>query len=139
MMETLTLGTSVRSPPPTCRDKQLTVVPQAAENLVGYSSSQPAIFKTAQLTPIKDLKLLVKDHPVGGPPRSHKRRVHSVAKSLPRVAFPQSIAKNAVTILVNLSADPEVLEALATDDAFVESVLTRLLVRARPLRPFPRR
>jgi hypothetical protein len=46
------------------------------------------------------------------------------------VAFPQPIAKNAVTILVNLSADPEVLRALATDDAFVESVLTRLLVRA---------
>ncbi len=46
------------------------------------------------------------------------------------VAFPQPIAKNAVTILVNLSADPEVLQALATDDAFVQSVLTRLLVRA---------
>jgi hypothetical protein len=55
------------------------------------------------------------------------------------VAFPQPIAKNAVTILVNLSADPEVLEALATDDAFVESVLSRLLVRALAPRHFPRR
>ena len=49
------------------------------------------------------------------------------------VAFPQPIAKNAVTILVNLSADPEILEALATDNAFVESVLTRLLVRCPEL------
>ncbi len=36
----------------------------AAENLVGYSSSQPSIFKTEELKPIKHLKLLVRDHPV---------------------------------------------------------------------------
>ncbi|KAI4115322.1 MAG: hypothetical protein LQ341_007742 [Variospora aurantia] len=36
----------------------------AAENLVPYSKTQPSIFKNGQLTPIKDLKLLVKDYAV---------------------------------------------------------------------------
>jgi len=36
----------------------------AVENLVPYSVSQPAIFKTNQLLPIKDLKLLVRDYKV---------------------------------------------------------------------------
>lgn len=45
-------------------DLGLMVVSTAAENLVGYSSSQPSIFKTGQLTPVKDLKLLVKDYSV---------------------------------------------------------------------------
>jgi hypothetical protein len=36
----------------------------AVENLVPYSLSQPAIFKTNQLLPIKDLKLLVRDYKV---------------------------------------------------------------------------
>lgn len=31
---------------------------------MGYSSAQPAIFKTGQLMPVKDLKLLVKDYAV---------------------------------------------------------------------------
>lgn len=36
----------------------------ATENLVVYSKTQPQIFKTGQLTPIKDLKVLVKDYAV---------------------------------------------------------------------------
>jgi hypothetical protein len=36
----------------------------AVENLVPYSLSQPSIFKTNQLLPIKDLKLLVRDYKV---------------------------------------------------------------------------
>jgi hypothetical protein len=37
----------------------------AVENLVPFSLSQPAIFKTNELLPIKDLKLLVRDYEVG--------------------------------------------------------------------------
>lgn len=36
----------------------------AAENLLPYSKTQPVIFKVAQLRPVKDLKLLVKDYAV---------------------------------------------------------------------------
>lgn len=36
----------------------------AAEHLVSFSKTQPSIFKTAQSTPVKDLKLLVKDYTV---------------------------------------------------------------------------
>lgn len=36
----------------------------ALENLVPYSTEEPSIFKADQFTPIKNLKLLVKDHPV---------------------------------------------------------------------------
>ena len=36
----------------------------AAENLVPYSLSEPAIFKAEKLTPVKHLKFLVRDHPV---------------------------------------------------------------------------
>ncbi|KAF1983610.1 DUF383-domain-containing protein [Aulographum hederae CBS 113979] len=72
----------------------------AAENLVGYSTAQPSIFKAQQLTPVKDLKLLVKDYP--------------------------PIAKNALTILINISHDQEVLKSLATDDAYLESLLARI-------------
>ncbi|KAF2398394.1 DNA-binding protein HGH1 [Trichodelitschia bisporula] len=72
----------------------------AAENLVGYSLSQPALFKTGQLTPIQDLKLLVRDYPL--------------------------IAKNALDMLINLSDDPEVLGHLAKDDKFLETLLLRI-------------
>jgi len=37
----------------------------AAEHLVGYSKAQPEIFKISHLGPIQDLKLLVRDYPVG--------------------------------------------------------------------------
>ncbi|KAL8762914.1 MAG: hypothetical protein Q9194_007459, partial [Teloschistes cf. exilis] len=72
----------------------------AVENLVPYSKTQPSIFKTAQLTPIKDLKLLVKDYP--------------------------PIAKNVLTILINISTDPEILKSLAEDDALLESIFIRV-------------
>ncbi|KAI9770201.1 MAG: hypothetical protein M1835_006592 [Candelina submexicana] len=77
-----------------------TVRTPACENLVGYSTSEPSIFKSGRLTPIKDLKLLVKDY--------------------------AQIAKNALIILVNLSDDQEVLQHLAKDDAFLESLLLRI-------------
>jgi hypothetical protein len=38
--------------------------PTACANLVGFSSS-PAVFKANQLLPVSDLKLLVRDYPVG--------------------------------------------------------------------------
>ncbi|RFU34046.1 hypothetical protein B7463_g2317, partial [Scytalidium lignicola] len=72
----------------------------AVENLVPYSTSQPAIFKTNQLLPIKDLKLLVRDY--------------------------KQIAKNAITILINLSSDREILETLSSDTDFLQTLLTRL-------------
>lgn len=60
------------------------------------------LFKRNQLEPVKDLKLLVKDY--------------------------APIAKNALTILINISADPEVLKDIAKDDAFLELLLSRITV-----------
>ncbi|KAL8931269.1 MAG: hypothetical protein Q9211_007096 [Gyalolechia sp. 1 TL-2023] len=79
------------------------VSPTAAENLVSYSKTQPTIFKTGQLTPVKDLKLLVKDYP--------------------------PIANNALIILINIATDPEILKSLAEDDVFLETILGRVTVR----------
>lgn len=76
--------------------------PAACENLVGYSKAQPALFKANQLEPIKDLKLLARDY--------------------------QPIAHNALTILINLSPDEEILKSLAEDDEFVEALLSRITV-----------
>ncbi|KAN0106167.1 DNA-binding protein-like protein HGH1 [Hyaloscypha variabilis] len=78
----------------------------AVENLVPYSLSQPAIFKTNQLLPIKDLKLLVRDY--------------------------KQIAKDALTILINLSADREILQNLASDKEFVRTILNRITNPAEP-------
>ncbi|KAI9726183.1 MAG: hypothetical protein M1828_001856 [Chrysothrix sp. TS-e1954] len=78
----------------------------AIENLVGYSKAQPSIFKTDQLTPVKDLKLLVKDYP--------------------------AIAKNVLTILINIAEDREVLESLAKDDAFLETLMLRITDEKEP-------
>ncbi|KAK3069725.1 Protein hgh1 [Teratosphaeriaceae sp. CCFEE 6253] len=72
----------------------------ATENLVGYSTTQPSLFKRNQLEPVRDLKLLIKDY--------------------------VPIAKNALTILVNISEDGEVLKSLAEDDAFLEQLLKRV-------------
>ena len=74
----------------------------AAENLVGYSTAQPSLFKRNQLEPVRDLKLLIKDY--------------------------TPIAKNALTILINISEDAEVLKSLAEDDAFLETLLRRVTV-----------
>lgn len=70
--------------------------------MVGYSTAQPSLFKRNQLEPVRDLKLLIKDY--------------------------AQIAKNALTILVNISDDDEVLKNLAEDDAFLESLLPRVTV-----------
>ncbi len=40
----------------------------------------------------------------------------------------QPIAKNALTILINLSSDEEVLRNLAEDDQFLETILVKLTV-----------
>ncbi|KAH7088339.1 hypothetical protein FB567DRAFT_591744 [Paraphoma chrysanthemicola] len=72
----------------------------AAEHLVGYSQSHVTLFKRNQLEPIKDLKLLVKDY--------------------------APIAKNALTILINISSDTEVCKSLAKDDALLETLLSRI-------------
>ncbi|KAG5658390.1 hypothetical protein KAF25_010571 [Fusarium avenaceum] len=65
----------------------------AAENLVPYSLAEPNVFKAEKLQPIKHLSFLVRDHP--------------------------KIAEHAITMLVNLSSDKEVLEFLATDEKFL--------------------
>ncbi|KAJ5961100.1 uncharacterized protein N7479_008250 [Penicillium vulpinum] len=71
----------------------------ACENLVGFSTAQPDLFKRHQLLPVRDLKLLVRDY-------------------IP-------IAKNALTILINLSSDEEILKLLAEDE-FIEDLLAKL-------------
>lgn len=50
------------------------VISIAAENLVPYSKNFPSIFKRDQLTPVKDLKLLIKDYAVcEKPARPHSK------------------------------------------------------------------
>ena len=46
-------------------------------------------------------------------------------------SFEKPIAKNAITILINLSADEEVLASLAEDDTFIETLLVKLTVSYR--------
>lgn len=41
----------------------------------------------------------------------------------------QQIAQHALTILVNLAADGEILENLATDDKFLSVIFARIVVR----------
>ena len=72
------------------------------EHIVGYSQAQLSVFKQNELEPVKDLKLLIKDY--------------------------APIAKNAYTILINISSDREVLKSLAQDDAFLEALLARITV-----------
>ncbi|KAE8306890.1 hypothetical protein BDV41DRAFT_89212 [Aspergillus transmontanensis] len=72
----------------------------ACENLLGFSIAQPNLFKRHQLLPVRDLKLLVRDY--------------------------TPIAKNALTMLINLSADQDVLANLADDDAFLETLFTKV-------------
>ena len=94
----------------------------ACEHLVQYSKTGPSIFKAADLTPIKDLKLLVKDYSVCTcmPPKRAR---------LSDACGRQPIAKNALTILVNISNDHDVLRSLATDDVLLETLLLRMMVR----------
>ncbi|KAG6003168.1 hypothetical protein E4U21_002282 [Claviceps maximensis] len=78
----------------------------ATENLVPYSTAEPAIFKSDNLKPIKHLKLLVRDHP--------------------------KIAEHVLTILINLSGDPGVLKDLASDDAFIGLILDHIVGQKEP-------
>ncbi|KAI0117225.1 DUF383-domain-containing protein [Daldinia grandis] len=78
----------------------------ATEHLVPYSTSQLGIFKADSFKPIKNLKLLVKDHP--------------------------KIAEHVITILINLAADREILESLATDDKFLDEVLRQIIIPTEP-------
>ncbi|PBP24002.1 DNA-binding protein HGH1, partial [Diplocarpon rosae] len=78
----------------------------AVENLVPYSVTQPAIFKTNELLPVKDLKLLVRDY--------------------------EKIARDATTILINLTADQDILEYLASDHDFVKILLGRVTNPSEP-------
>ncbi|KAL5594717.1 hypothetical protein BROUX41_001632 [Berkeleyomyces rouxiae] len=78
----------------------------AVENLVPYSLSQPEIFKVNDCQPLKFLKILTRDK--------------------------LEISEHAVTILVNLSGEEDVLKNLATDEAFVNSVLQRIVMVEEP-------
>jgi hypothetical protein len=87
------------TPPPPCDTANIVT---AADHVVGYSQTNLPLFKRNQLEPVKDLKLLVRDY--------------------------APIAKNALTILINISSDTEVLKSLAKDDEFLESLLSRITV-----------
>ena len=50
--------------------------------------------------------------------------------NVPLTLVGQPIARNALTILVNIAGDGDVLHNLATDDAFVETLLSRVTVMA---------
>ncbi|KAI0017259.1 DUF383-domain-containing protein [Xylariomycetidae sp. FL0641] len=78
----------------------------AAEHLVPYSTSEPAIFKTDNLKPVKNLKLLIRDNP--------------------------KIAEHIITMLINLSAERDVLENLATDDKFLTEVFRQVVIPTEP-------
>ncbi|KAJ4389981.1 Protein hgh1 [Gnomoniopsis smithogilvyi] len=78
----------------------------AIENLVPFSSSEPAIFKANDLLPVRNLKVLVQDRP--------------------------QIAQHALTILVNLAADGDVLKALASDDRFLDVIFARISSSSEP-------
>ncbi|KAH8163889.1 hypothetical protein CIB48_g4347 [Xylaria polymorpha] len=86
------------------RNPQVRVI--AAEHLVPYSISQPNIFKADNLKPIHNLKLLIKDLP--------------------------NTAEHIITILINLSADSEILENLASDDKFISEILRQIIIPTEP-------
>lgn len=78
----------------------------ATEHLVSYSLSQPAIFKVNNLEPITGLKILVADHP--------------------------KIAEHALSILINLTGDIDVLKEVASDERFLDLIFILLI---RPEEP----
>ncbi|PHH78653.1 hypothetical protein CDD80_6545 [Ophiocordyceps camponoti-rufipedis] len=78
----------------------------ATENLVPYSTAEPSIFRADSLKPIRNLKLLVRDHP--------------------------KIAEHVLTILINLSGDAVVLEDLARDERLLELLFFRLVDQQEP-------
>ncbi|KAI1779748.1 hypothetical protein F4818DRAFT_437053 [Hypoxylon cercidicola] len=78
----------------------------STEHLVPYSISQPGIFKADNLKPVKNLKLLIKDHP--------------------------KIAEHVISILINISADQDILESLATDEKFLNEILRQIIIPTEP-------
>ncbi|KAK4456696.1 protein HGH1 [Cladorrhinum samala] len=78
----------------------------ALENLVPYSLSQPSIFKSQELVPVKHLKFLVKDHPKN--------------------------AEHALTILINLTSDQKILEYVASDEKFLDLLIGYVTDPAEP-------
>ncbi|KAK0746621.1 hypothetical protein B0T18DRAFT_348337 [Schizothecium vesticola] len=78
----------------------------AIESLAALSLEKPALFKKDSLTPIKHCKFLVRDDP--------------------------KIAEHALTILINLSGDTEVLEFIATDDKFLGIILANVVDPSEP-------
>ncbi|OAA48384.1 putative domain UPF0507 [Metarhizium rileyi] len=78
----------------------------ATENLVPYSTADPAVFKANDMKPVKNLKLLIRDHP--------------------------KIAEHVLTMLINLSGDPEVLEDLGKDDKFIGVMLDHIVGQEEP-------
>jgi hypothetical protein len=85
---------------------------------VPYSTAEPAIFKVDKLKPVDNLKILIHDHQVG----------FTLELDYSSLIIRQKIAEHALTILINLSADREILENLATDDRFLGRVLGRVTV-----------
>ncbi|KAI1811745.1 hypothetical protein GGS20DRAFT_561613 [Poronia punctata] len=86
------------------RNPQVRII--AAEHLVPYSISQPGIFKTEDLQPVQNLKLLIKDVP--------------------------QIAEHILTILINLATDHEILENLVSDNKFIDEVLRQIIIPTEP-------
>ncbi|KAK0722238.1 hypothetical protein B0T26DRAFT_209237 [Lasiosphaeria miniovina] len=104
----------------------------AIENLVAYSIEDPSIFKSDQLLPVKHLKILVRDDPVRALIRSIELFHFWRKKSCTDGECEQVIAEHALTILINLSADRDVLEYIATDDKFIDIVLQNISDPAEP-------
>ena len=99
------IGT-ISDQPPRHNTTYVLTTTTAAENLVGYSTAQPSLFKYNNLEPIKDLRLLIRGY--------------------------AQIAHNAITMLINLSEDREILDILVADKTFVEDVLVRLTSPTEP-------
>ncbi|KAG9259165.1 uncharacterized protein F5Z01DRAFT_27814 [Emericellopsis atlantica] len=78
----------------------------AVENLVPYSTSDPSIFKANDNIPIRNLRVLVRDHP--------------------------KIAEHALTMLINLSGEDAVQEMLATDEKFLELLFQKIVNAEEP-------
>ena len=122
-----------------------------------YSEKNASTFKISKFQPITDLKLLIRDYAVllttlfPFPPLSKKhtsvsqnhqsdlkKLLSNLFLSFAFLPTHQPISQNALTILINLSGqDAAILSALATDNAFLESLLSRVTVCQFILRFLP--
>lgn len=71
--------------------------------MLGLTKTQPSLFKQENLTPIRNLKVIVNDIPTR--------------------------AKNALTCLVNLSTDEAVRENIVKDEAFIKILVEKLTTK----------